>query len=78
MATRFAADQQRREIVTAGFGRGRNSVWRRAIPGRNHRIDPLIQRFGAQVGAPRERRDDHVSVIARRRVDAHADVADED
>ena len=75
MTTRFAADQQRGEIVAARFRCGWDGVWRRAVPGRNHRIDPLLQRFCAKVCTPRERRDDNVGFIAVRRVNAHANIA---
>ena len=50
MATRFTANQQRGKIITTGFRCRRDSVRRRAVPGRDHCIDPLLKRFCAEVG----------------------------
>ncbi|MNV59965.1 hypothetical protein D3C71_1524150 [compost metagenome] len=75
VAARFAAHQQGGKVVTTGFGRGGDGIWRHAVPGRNHRIDALLQRLFTQVRAPRKRRDNHVCLVAGRRVNPHADVA---
>ena len=77
VATRFAAHQQGGKIVAAGLGRSGDRVWCDAVRGGDHRIDALIQRFFTQISAPRKRRDNHVRFVTGRRVDAHADIADE-
>ncbi|MNP39572.1 hypothetical protein D3C76_1331540 [compost metagenome] len=78
VAARFATDQQRGKVVTARFRRGWDGVWRNAIPGRNHCVDPLLQRFCAEVGPPRERGNDDVCVVTGWRVYAHPDITHKD
>ena len=65
-----------RANVTARFRSSWNSVRCYAIPGGDHRINALIQRFCAQIGAPREGGDDDIGGVVCRRVNAHANIPD--
>ena len=54
---RFHADQLARQVVAGGLAERRNRVRREPLPRRHADVDAVLQSFGAEVGAPLERRD---------------------
>jgi hypothetical protein len=70
---RFHADQLARQIVAGCLAERRDRIRRESLPRRHAYIDAVLETFGAEVGAPFERRDDRID--RRRDLRGDADLA---